>query len=82
MEDNIFDSMRDMDRAMRESDKIIREMNKVNFKMIDAYSELELEKAVNEFLAGDIKLLDWKFESYVGGYFFFVCTYQELPSLD
>ena len=58
------------------------EMNKVKFKMIDAYSELELEKAVNEFLAGDIKLLDWKFESYVGGYFFFVCTYQELPSLD
>lgn len=60
----------------------LREMNKTKFKMIEAYSDSGLEKAVNEFLAGDIKLVDWKFNSCVGGYYFFICTYQELPSLD
>ena len=59
-----------------------REMNKVKFKMIEAHSKPGLEKAVNEFLAGDIKLVDWKYDSYVGGYYFFICTYQELPGLD
>ena len=58
------------------------EMNKVKFKVIEAYNGPGLEKAVNEFLAGDIKLVDWKFNSYVGGYYFFICTYQELPNLD
>ena len=81
MEDNIFDSMRDMDKAMRESDKIIREMNKVKFKIVEANSQLRLEKAVNEFLADNIKLVDWKFNSYDGCYVF-TCTYQNLPSLD
>lgn len=59
----------------------LREMNKVKFKMIEAYSKPALEKAVDEFLAGDIKLVDWKFNSY-DGYYMFTCTYQELPSLD
>ena len=60
------------------------EMNKVKFEIIEAYSKPELEKAVNEFLAGDIKLVDWKFNSYVGvgGYYFFACTYQELSGID
>ena len=57
------------------------EMNKVKFEMIEAYSKPELEKAVNEFLAFNIKLVDWKFNSY-DGYYIFTCTYQELPSLD
>lgn len=61
--------------------KNLREMNRVKFKFIEAYSKPALEKAVNEFLAGDIKLVDWKFNSY-DGYYMFACTYQELPSLD
>lgn len=67
MEKNIFENL--------------REMNKVKFEMIEAYSKPGLEKAVNEFLACDIKLVDWKFNSY-DGYYIFTCTYQELPSLD
>lgn len=59
----------------------LREMNKVKFKMIDACSQPGLEKAVNEFLAGDIQLVDWKFNSY-DGYYMFTCTYRELRSLD
>ena len=58
------------------------EIIKVKFKIIEAYSDSGLEKAVNEFLAGNIKLVDWKFTSYNGGYYIFTCTYQELPSLD
>ena len=59
----------------------LREMDKVKFKMIEAHSKPGLEKAVNEFLAGDIKLVDWKFNSY-NGYYMFTCTYRELRSLD
>ena len=59
----------------------LREMDKVKFKMIEAYSKLELEKAVNEFLSCNIKLVDWKFNSY-DGYYIFTCTYRELRSLD
>ena len=58
-----------------------REMNKVKFKMIEDYSQPGIEKAVNEFLADNIKLVDWKFNSYDGGYVF-TCTYQNSPSLD
>ena len=61
--------------------KDLREMNKVKFKTIEAYSKPELEEAVNEFLAGDIKLVDWKFNSD-DCYYMFTCTYQELRSLD
>ena len=82
MEDNIFESMRNQDRAMRESAKILRERNKVKFKIVEANSRVRLEKAVNEFLTDDIKLVDWKFTSYNGGYYIFTCTYRELPSLD
>lgn len=57
------------------------EMNKVKFEMIEAYSKPGIEKAVNEFLADNIKLVDWKFNSYDGGYVF-TCTYQELPIND
>lgn len=53
----------------------------VKFKFIEAYSKPELEKKVDKFLAGDIKLVDWKFNSY-DGYYMFTCTYRELPSLD
>lgn len=56
-------------------------MNKVKFEMIEAYSKQELEEAVNDFLADNIKLVGWKFNSY-DGYYIFTCTYQELPSLD
>lgn len=59
----------------------LREMDKVKFKLIEAYSKPALEKAVDEFLAGDIQLVDWKFNSY-DGYYMFTCTYRELPSLD
>ena len=56
-------------------------MNKVKFEMIEAYSKQELEEAVNDFLADNIKLVDWKFNSY-DGYYIFTCTYQELPIND
>lgn len=55
--------------------------SKVKFKMIEAYSKPELEKDVNEFLDNDIKLVDWKFNSY-DGYYMFTCTYRELSILD
>ena len=57
------------------------EMNKVKFEMIEAYSKQGIEKAVNEFLSDNIKLVDWKFNSYDGGYVF-TCTYQESPTDD
>ena len=82
MEENNFGTLRGLDMAMHEMDKFERERNKVKFKMVEASSQPRLEKAVNEFLAGDIKLVDWKFTSYNGGYYIFTCTYQDLPSLD
>lgn len=57
------------------------DVDKVKFKFIEAYSKPELEKEVDKFLAGDIKLVDWKFNSY-DGYYMFTCTYQGAPSLD
>lgn len=57
------------------------EMNKVKFEMIEAYSKQELEEAVNDFLADNIKLVDWKFNSY-DAYYIFTCTYQESPTND
>ena len=84
MEENNFGMLRGLDMARREMDKVERERNKVKFKMIEARSQSGLEKAVNNFLAGDIKLVDWKYNSYIGeyGYYLFICTYQDLPSLD
>ena len=64
-----------------DADNAINDCSKVKFKMIEAYSKPELEEAVDEFLAGGIKLVDWKFNSY-DCYYMFTCTYQELPSLD
>jgi hypothetical protein len=72
---------KEMDKMASNIFEELREMDKVKFKMIEAYSKPSLEKAVDEFLAGDIKLVDWKFNSY-DGYYMFTCTYQELPSLD
>lgn len=63
------------------SEKLIDANTKVKFKMIENHSKPELEEAVDEFLAGDIKLVDWKFNSY-DGYYMFTCTYRELRSLD
>ena len=57
----------------------VRKNSKAKFKMIEAYSKLELEKAVDKFLAGDIKLVDWRFNSY-DGYYMFTCTYREEDS--
>lgn len=57
------------------------DVDKVKFKFIEAYSKPELEKEVDKFLAGDIKLVDWKFNSY-DGYYMFTCTYRELSILD
>lgn len=72
-------------RAKAHFDKLrkdkLRKNSKVKFKFIESYSKPELEKKVDKFLAGDIKLVDWKFNSY-DGYYMFTCTYQELPSLD
>ncbi len=72
---------KEIDKMANDIFEELREMDKVKFKMIEAYSKPSLEKAVDEFLAGDIKLVDWKFNSY-DGYYMFTCTYRELPSLD
>lgn len=58
----------------------------MKFKYIHAHDNNELEQKVNDFLATDIKIIDWKFQHVVddlasqwGNYHYleFACTYEE-----
>lgn len=74
-------NIKEIDKMVNIQIKKLRKNSKVKLKFIEACSKPSLEKAVDEFLAGDIKLVDWEFDSY-DGYYMFTCTYQELSSLD
>ena len=76
--DNPFGDIGGVNSVRVHVDKL-RKNSKVKFKFIEAYSKPELEKEVDKFLAGDIKLVDWKFNSY-DGYYMFTCTYQWAPN--